>query len=312
MRTIEDRHRQHDLVEVRRQRIDVARERSFGLPRGCRPPPARTACDTGCRASRRAACSARAAGRRARSSTRRSRRRQSAASRTRALRAPSRARSAASSTSLTMAAASCAASPGSTSRPLTLSLTTSGMPATREATTGSSAPIASTSDSGRPSHSDGIRNMSTALRMLPRSRRAPAKCTRAAKPSCSTRRSSSARSSPSPTTMKMKSGELRTRRHRVEQHAVRLLLRQARDDRRRRRRRRARRASARNVSRFIVVCELRPVDRVVDDDRLCRDRRRSDRCRNRAPIQPRQSRRRSAASASLPPRDAAAACARRC
>ena len=54
------------------------------------------------------------------------------------------------------------------------------MPATRVATTGRPAPIASTSDSGRPSQSDGITKRSIAASRLPRSRRAPRKCTRAA------------------------------------------------------------------------------------------------------------------------------------
>ena len=93
------------------------------------------------------------------------------------------------------------------------------------------APIASTSDSGSPSQSDGITNTSIAASRLPRSRRAPEEvhARRQARALDACVRASS-RSSPSPTTSRWTSASAGVVASASNRNAVALLLGEPRDD----------------------------------------------------------------------------------
>src|SRR6058998_16378 len=162
------------LVEVRRERIDIAGKRSFRFgQRTVREAPERRVIDDRERhAAARLCDSSSYKPTTVRTYTSTPKR---GSTNSRAFQ-PSRARSPGSATTRASARPSESASAGGTSRPVTLSVTTSGMPPTAVATTGSPAPIASTSGSGNPSHSEGRTKRSITDTRSPRSRRAPRKC----------------------------------------------------------------------------------------------------------------------------------------
>src|SRR5437773_1551495 len=125
---------------------------------------------------------------------------------------PSFRRSGSSRPSSMSARASAAGSSGGTSRPHSPSTITAGIPPTAAPTTGIPSAIASTRARPIPSLRDGAATTSAAARDVTTSLTTPVTCRRSATPSAVARRSSAARSGPSPTSRRRADGTAARRR----------------------------------------------------------------------------------------------------